>query len=308
MATFRATMPELLETRLRRVYINNYGRTPSQWEKIANIESSTQAHEDTIRVAGLGLLVLKPEGTPVSYDDPVQGTRKRVVHQTYALGFRVTMEMMDDEQYNVIEKMPADLGDATREHKEILFWSMFNDAFAGATFSEVDPGGSAIPLCGTHTFLRSGTAGSTFANFLSPTVALGVSGIESALTKFQLTPNESGRYIQIRPEWLVVHNNEAHKAYQLLETEKEPYTNENQVSTVRSSRTGLKPLETPYLTDTDSWFLVSPKSQHQIKWYNRMKVAFSRDKDAQTKDALFDAMYRASVTWDDWRGVVGSGA
>ena len=305
MATFRATMPELLETRLKRVYLNNYSRIPSLWEKIANIESSTQSHEDTIRVAGLGLLVLKPEGTPVTYDDPVQGTRKRAVHQTYALGFRVTMEMMDDEQYNVIEKMPADLADATREHKEILFWSIFNDAFAGSTFTDAD---GTTALCASHTLLRSGTAGSTFSNFLSPTVALSVSGLESIMTKFALTPNESGRYVQLRGQYLVIHPNESHKAYQLLETTKEPFTNENQENTVKTSRSGLTPLETPYLTDTDAYFVVSPKSQHRMIWYNRMKVTFGRDKDAQTKDAMFDAMYRASVTWDDWRGVVGSGA
>jgi len=304
MATFRNLMPELLETRLKTVYFNNYNLIAPLFSQVANITGSSKAFEDTVRVAGLGALALKPEGTPISYDDPVQGTRKRVVHETYALGFRVTMEMMDDEQYNVIDRMPADLGDATREHKEILFWGIFNDAFDGNTYTDAD---GATALCASHTLLKStGAAGAAFENQLNPGVALSVSGMEAMLDKFKLTPNESGRYIQISPSTLLVHTENSHLAHQLLNTEKEPFTADNQVSTVNSSRTGISPLEVPYLTDTDAWFFVAPKNQHTFTWYNRMGVAFSNSKDSQTKDALFDVMYRASVTWDDWRGVVGS--
>ena len=72
---------------------------------------STKAFEDGMRVSALGSFATKPEGTPVGFDDPISGTRVRTVHTTYALGFRVTMEMKEDDLFNIIEQMPADLGD-----------------------------------------------------------------------------------------------------------------------------------------------------------------------------------------------------
>jgi phage major head subunit gpT-like protein len=292
-------VPELLEKRMRRVYFNEYRMIAPIYTKIANVIKSGQAHEDVIDVSGLGTLALKPEGTPISYDDPVQGTRKRTVHSTYALGFRVTMECQQDELYGIINRMPSDLGDATRDHKERIFFGILNGAF-GTTITGLD----GLALCSTaHTLLKD-TA--TVSNMASPGVELGVTGLEAALTNFSLTVNHSNRYINITPQHLVIHPNEQHNAVQLLKTQKEPFTAENQVSTVSTSQTGITDIQSPYLTDTDAWFVVSGKKQHTLIWYDRMPVTFSNSKDSQTKDSLFDAMYRASVTFDDWRGVYGS--
>ena len=299
MATFRATAPELLEKRCRRVYFNEYRMIKPIYTKVANIIKSSAAFEDVVDMSGVGTLRTKHEGTPVSYDDPIQGTRKRTVHVTYALGFRVTMEMQQDERFGIINRMPADLGDATRDHKERIFFGVFNGAF-GTTITGLD----GLALCSSaHTLLKS-TA--TASNIASPGVALSVSGLESALTNFSLTVNDSARYVSLTPSMLLVHPNEAHNVVQLLKTQKEPFTAENQVSTVSTSQTGVTDLQSPYLTDTDAWFLLSSKRQHQVIWYDRMPVTFSNSKDSQTKDSLFDALYRASVTFDGWRGVYGS--
>jgi phage major head subunit gpT-like protein len=304
MASFRAAFAELLEPRLRKVYFNQYKMEPLLYPMLANVISSKRAHEDTIKVSGLGVMTQKAEGTPISYTDPVQGARKRVVHVTYALGFRVTMEMQQDDLYNIIDKMPADLGDATKDHQENLFWGIFNDAFAGAVHTGLD----TAALCTTaHVLLKPKPGGAVSdSNQVSPGVALSVTGLETAITQMRLTLNESGRQTPIRPSKLVIHSNNAHEAFRLLETVTEPHTAENQLNSVATSRTGITPLDVPYLTDTDAWFIVAPKNQHSLIWYKRMGNTFSRGGDSQTKDALFDAMYRASVTFDDWRGVVGS--
>lgn len=300
MATFRATAPELLERRLRRVYFNEYRMIGPIFTKIANVIKSTMAHEDTIKVSGLGNLSLKPEGQPIAFDDPIQGTRKRVVHATYALGFRVTMEMQQDELYNVIDRMPADLGDATRDHKERLFFNLFNNGFVTTATTGLE--GEAM-FSTTHAQLKTAN---TSSNSASPGVALSVTGLEDALTNFSLTVNESGRQVSLTPTQLLVHPNEQHNVVQLLKTQKEPFTAENQVSTVSTSETGIVDVQSPYLTDTDAWFMLTSKRQHSVIWYDRMPVTFDNSKDANTKDSLFDAMYRASATFDDWRGTYGS--
>lgn len=300
MATTRFLAPELLEPDMKRIFFNRLTMQPPMFQNAFNIETSTKAFEDFLRFAGLGTFALKPEGTPVSYDDPVQGERVRTVHVTYALGFRVTMEMMDDDQHGIINRMPADLGDSAADHRENLAWGLFNDAFAGATYQGFD----GQPLCDTaHTNLKSGGPQD---NTVNPAVALSVSGIQSALINMRTTTNESDRFIQLRPRTLLIHPEEEFNAAQLLESDRIPGSADNDINSIRSSRIGVTPLVTPYLTDTDAWWILAEKSQHTVTWFNRKAVTMERSRDAQTKDALFDAHYRASVAFYDWRGVVGS--
>jgi hypothetical protein len=305
MATTTSLLPEVLEPWVTDIFFNEYALLPTIYDQLLNIVPSTRAMEDTFQVAGVGTFVLKPEGTPINYDDPVQSLRKRVVHSTYSLGFRVTMEMQDDDQHGIIAKMPGDLGTSARDHKERLGHEIFNDAFAGATYTGIPDGANArLALCAaTHTLLKTGA---TASNLLAPAVALTVSGLEAAVTNFRLTVDENGRQIVLQPRTVFTHPNEEFNAAQILDSSQEPFTGDNQINSVQGSRLGLTHLQSPYLTDTDNWFLMADKSQHSLKWYNRMELTFDRSKASQTKDSLYDAMYRASVTFDDWRGIVGS--
>jgi phage major head subunit gpT-like protein len=304
MAT-TSTLPEGLEVWATKVFFDEYNMLPTIWDQLLNVVPSKLAFEDTWQASGLGTFTLKPEGTPISYSDPVQSLRKRVVHSTYALGFRATMELMADEQYGIIKRMPQDLGKSAADHRERLAHGLFNTAFVNTTHTGLPEGDTTRrQLCVQHTQLNGGT----YSNALAPAVALSVSGLESAVTNMRLTVDENGRQIVVNPSVVFTHPNEEFNAAQLLDSTQEPFTSDNQVNATSSSRLGVRHMQSPYLTSTTAWFLLSDKSGHDLKWYDRMPVTFERDKDSQTKDALFDAMYRASVTFDDWRGVVGSNA
>ena len=271
-----------------------------QFTRVFNVLKSNKAHEDVIDASGMGSLAVKNEGTPIGYDDPVQGARKRVTHTVYALGFRVTMEMQDDDQYNIISRMPKDLANATRDHQENLAWGVFNTGFVATTHVGLD----GLALFSTaHPSLK---AGANQSNMLSPGVALSQTGIETLITRARLMKDHSDRFTPVTVSTLIIHPNDDHEAHRLLETDKEPHTADNTVNAIRSSRTGISPISVPYLTDTDAWFMVAKKSQHSVIWYRRKGITFSRSKDAHTKDSLFDVMYRSSVTFDDWRGIWGS--
>lgn len=297
MATFTTILPELLEPFVTRIFFKQFQQLELLYPQLFSVVPSKRAFEDTFAVSPLGTFALKPEGTPISYDDPVQGARKRVVMQTFALGFRVTMEMMDDDQHNIISQMPADLGDSGRDHQENLAWAVLNTGF-----TNVPAGLDSLGLWNTaHVHLK---AGGPSSNSLSPGVAMSVAGVEAAVTNFELTQDESGRQIRVSPTMIVIHPNERFNTVRVLESTQEPSTANNAVNPV--NRLGLNVLRVPYLTDTDAWSMWGSKSQHSLTWYDRMEMNFSRNKDAQTKDSLFDGMYRAQVTFDDWRGTVGS--
>lgn len=296
---FRGTLPEVYEARQAEMLFKGYTMQPTTYTKVFNVESSKKAYEDWFEVTGLGQFRLKPEGTPVSYDDPVQGTRRRIVHSTYALGVRESMEAIADEQYDLLDQYPRDLGEAAREHDEIIAWTLFNSATDATNY----PTGDGLALASTaHTIYKPKGATTTYSNLASPGVALSTTGLEAALTSMKLTKSREDRFIPLEPSFLVINPTLDHLAHQLLNTEKEAFTNENQVSTVARSRTGIMPVSTPYITDTDDWALVSKKSQHKLCFYVRQKLTFDTNRDGQTKDVLVDAVKRNSVVAKDWRG------
>jgi hypothetical protein len=305
MATFRTNLPEVFEAREAELFFKEFEMDPLLYPMVFNITPSNKAYEDAFRVSALGTFRLKAEGAPVSYDDPVQGVRRRVVHSTFALGFRVTMEAQMDAQYDVIDRMPGDLADSARNHQENLAWGLFNDAFAGATHTGLD----TLSLVNTaHTMLKPPTPGTTLSNEISPGVALSTTGLEAALTRMRTTQDEQGRQIgqTIRPKMLIVPPDLEHIAATLLQTDKIVDSTDNNINTVATSRTGVTDFVVPFLTDTDNWFLVADKRKHGITWYNRMELTTDNGRDTQTKDRLFDAMYRSSIAIREWRGVIGS--
>lgn len=304
MATFTGLAPELLEAREKDIFFKRYSMQPTKYTELFETRPSNKAYEDRMRVAGLGRLATKPEGTPVAFDDPVQGARSRIVHQTYALGFRVTMEMQQDELFGIINQMPADLGDSARDHQERLAWDVINDGFAGNRHTIMADGVAAGALFATnHTALKSGDVQS---NSLSPAVALGTTGLESIMTLASTTLSEEGRYIDLSQAVLLIHPNNQHQAYVLLNTEFKPGSSDNDRSTVVSTRSGLRPLQVPYLTNTDGWSIHSGPGQNSLKYNDRHGLEFRRGEDSDTFDQKFYAFYRASAQVDEWRGNWGS--
>ena len=300
MATFTGLLPELLEAREKQIFFKGFESAPSLYPQLFEVRPSNKAYEDRMRVAGLGRLALKPEGTPVAFDDPVQGARSRVVHQTYALGFRVTMEMWEDELFGIIQQMPADLGDSARDHQERLAWDVINDGSAGARHTVLDDQVAGAALFATnHTALKSGDVQS---NTLAPAVALSQTGLEDIMTMASTTLSEEGRFIMLQQAVLLIHPELQHRAYELLETEFKPNSSDNSRNTVFKSRSGMVPLEVPYLTNTDGWSVHAAKGKNSLKYNDRHGLDFTRGDDSDTFDQKYYAFYRASVQVDEWRG------
>lgn len=310
MGTFTFNHPELLERDEKLIFFKSFDQQELQFPLLFDMLTSTKGYEDGMRVAGLGTFHTKPEGTPFGFDDPVSGIRVRNVHTVFGLGFRITMEMADDDQHDIMSQMPADLGDAARDHMERLAWSLVNDAFAGTTYTGLAGGtGTAEQLCiSTHSNLKTGT---TQSNILNPPVALSVTGLESIMNQASTTTSDEDRFINMEQSMLIYHPNLQHQAHVLLNTEFRPGGSDNDRSTVVSSRSGIAPARAqgvPYLTSTTAWFLSAPKGQNDLRWYDRKKLTFERAKDSDTLDQKFYAYYRALVCFFEWRGFWGSNA
>ena len=301
MVTFRTNAPDVFEAREARLFFAEYSQDEPLYKQLFNMLTSAKAYEDAFRMSGLGTFVAKAEGTPVTYSDPVQGARRRTVHTTYALGFRVTMEAEADAQYDVIDRQPGDLAESAKDHQETLAWAALEDTFDGTTYTGLD----ALSLVSTvHTTLRPEIG--TLSNELSPGIALSETGLENALQNLKNTQDENGRRIGngLRADKLIVPTDLMHTAMKLLKTEKKVGSGDNDISVVTSSQSGITDMTSPHIADANDWWLTANK--HGLNWYTRMELTTDSGRDNSTKDRYFDAMYRASIMLTDWRGLVGS--
>jgi hypothetical protein len=310
MATFRGLLPETLEPFVNTIYFKTLKQIKLLYPEIFANKPTGLAFVDEFSVAGLGRFVQKPEGTPAAFSDPVQGDRRRTLVLTWALGFRVTMEMREDEQHGIVAKMPADLAESARDSQDRLAWGLINVAFTAAddTANTCLPEGDGTrrSLFDTgHVPLRN--PGATQTNRLNPGVALGTAGMETALTIFRTQQGEEERFVNVEPNKLLIHPDNEFVAVQLLDSDKEVNTAENQVNAVSRARLGLSVCQSPYITDTDSWSLWNT-AKSPADWISRKALTGpQRSTDSQSFDSIYISHYRAAVQYNgNWRAAVGS--
>src|SRR5689334_17624464 len=109
-----APFGRLLEPGLRKIFMETYTEVPEQYSKIFNVQNSNKAIETDLRMTGFGLWDKKDSAGMVQYQDTVDPLALQYVHEEFASGFTVERKLIDDEQYNQINKMSAALARAAR--------------------------------------------------------------------------------------------------------------------------------------------------------------------------------------------------
>jgi len=304
MTTFSANFAEAMETRAKEWFFKNLTQMDLMFPKLFNRRPSTKRFEDRIRAAGFGTFQTKNEGGPLAFDDPIEGVRRRSTHTVFGLGYRATWEAIEDDQWDILDQMPADLGDALRVHMENIAWGLENDGYTGNTFTGLD----GLSLYSTaHTSIRPGLA--TQSNSLAPAVALSVPGLESALITARTTLSEEGRPVVVQLRKLLYHPNLLNTAFVVLQTQYRPGSADNDLSPVWTTHTGITPVEdqgVPYLTSQSAWSVHTEGRKEALIWYDRALPFFERGRDAVTFDQLHWAAYRAHPAIGEWRGHIGS--
>lgn len=290
----RSTFNKAVVPGLFAFMINGYKKASaaSQWKQICSLRTSKRAYEEAAYAAGLGLFIHKPEGTPIAYDDMAQGPTKRWVHKTYALGAKITEELIDDSLYPEIptdmKSLTGELGRSADETFEILVWDMLNNGTATTNHTAAD--GLAL-FSGSHTYID----GSTWSNLLSPAADLSATALQTAIDNFELIKDEVGRYQVLKANRIIVHPNNAWKAKELLNSAYDPESSNNAINTLKERN--LRLIVSPYYTDTDAFTLMAEPANEisGIIAFNRRKLTYAQDGDFETGDAKFKGSFRFSV-------------
>lgn len=305
MATSTGGFSALLAPGLFDVMFNEIDAQPNQWIPVLNVETSERAYEEELKVAGLGPMVAKPEGTNTSFDDPLISGKVRYTHSSYGLGFRITREMYDDDLYNIMEGMSAELGRSAAYKVEVDAWAPFNNAFS-SSYTGID----GLALCHvSHTRLDGGAV---IANKPSTDVDFSYTSYQAALDHFKNLKDDRGRPIVMSPALLIIDPSFEWTAREVLQSEYKPYTSNNEINPLKGEISENGYLTCRYLTDSDSWFLVAPPKKrkrsggHDVKFFWRTRPETANGDDFLSGDALFKIFARYSKGFAEWRGVYGS--
>ena len=294
MTVLRANFGALMSPGLKTVFFNRYNEKQPQFENIFNINKSDRQFEVTQGVTAFGLVPEKPEGRGVQYDDPIQGYNNTYQHLTYALGYRLTSEAYEDDQYKMLgPKMSKMLGKSCNVTREILATGILNNGFG-----DVGPDGVSL-FNAAHPLEAGGSAGN---RPLTP-VALSQTSLQSALTSFRRSVDGRGLLIDLKPRYLVVPPELEFYARELIGSELKPDSQNNNINAVMGSL-DIQVLD--YLSNPTAWFLTSDKEEHSLQWFNRRPVSWHDATDFDTDDAKYKVDWRSSVGYDDYRGVYGN--
>ena len=280
---------ELLWPGIREIWGNSYNDYEPLYSQIFTQMRSDKAFEKMQGVTGLPLAAVKEQGAAVTFLDPYQGFQKEYVHVTYALGAAVTREMYDDDQYNYINSLPRMLARSMRQTEETLHFNVLNNAFT-ATITGADGvsmANASHPLVG----------GGTFSNMPATASDLTQSAIEQAFTDIMNFVDDQSLKIRVMPKTLVIGTALWAVAEKIMGTDRAVGSADNDVNPVRGR---MKILVSPYITDTDAWFVVTDAPNGLITMLRR-DAEVERDNEFSTQNLQFLTTKRWSQSWTDPR-------
>lgn len=275
-----------------------YDEYPMEYGEIFDMERSEQNFEEDVNVHGFGLAPVKPEGQSVSYDDMAQGFLKRYTHITYALGFIITREQIEDNLYmKLAEQRSKALAFSMRQTKENVGANVlnrgFNNAYTGADGLEL------------FSSVHKKSKGGTFRNELATPADLSEAALEQACIDIMKFDNDAGLTISIMPRKMIIPVDLCFEAERILKSNLQNDTANNAINALRSK--GVLPegfVVNHYLTDTDAWF-IKTNCPDGMKHFQRRDMSIDNDTDFDSENMKFKASERFSMGWTDPRGMFG---
>jgi hypothetical protein len=292
--------PKLLWPGVKKVWGYTYDEWKAQWPDLVDEVTSDKNYEEYVQVAGFGLPQVKAQSQAIAYDTEQQGAVTRLTNVTYALGYLVTMEELQDNLYvEISSRRAAANARSMRLGKEYVVANMYNRAFNNAF-----PGGDSVSLCNTsHPMVFGGVQ----SNIPNVSVDLSEASIEDSVISIMGLLDDRGLPAHIMPESLHVARNEYFNAHRILDSDYQNDTANNAVNVIKQQTIFPKGIKMNiYFSSARPWFIRTMIDAGEgLIYQERMAVSFSKDNDYDTKNLKAGSVERYTVGWGDWRAIWG---
>lgn len=292
----RSAHPDALWPGVKAWFGLEYDKVPATWSKIFEKMSSTKFQERIAEGTTFGLAPTKTETAPIQYDSDAEGYVAIFQHVVYGLGYIVTQEELEDNQYQeVSQARSANLAWSMRTTAEFVHANVLNRGFDSNY-----PIGDGQPLFSASHPTLSGNQSNllTAADFSE-------AAMEDATKAVWRLQNNRGFPINGGVKRVIINPEDAFTVTRVLNSVLRSGTNNNDINALNAM--GIVPdvVVDKYLTDTDSWYVQTDVPNGLISMWRR-DVTLSKDNDFDTENAKAKATMRFSAGAADWRATLGN--
>ncbi len=272
------------------------------WSRIVDVHSSDKQFEKFQGITNYGLAGVKDQGAGIPYRDKFQGFPREIINVFYGIGSTITYEMMRYDQYDKFQKIPQQLAQSVRKTEETVVANLLNNGFSTATNPTLTADNLSL-FNSAH--LLVGSSGSTQRNTPATASDLSQTALEQMYIDVSRFVDDNGLPIVITPQKLIVPMESQHLARKILGTEYEVGSGNNTINPVSTARMPLELIQSPWLTDTDAWFVKTNEADGLV-FTNVDEVILDRDNDFDTKNLKFSAIRGFGVGAVNYLGYYGS--
>lgn len=290
----RANHPQDLWPGVKAHFGNSYKEHTPEWSQIFSKETSDKYQERVVEATTFGLAPVKAEGASLQYDVDQEGYTSTFTHVVYGLGYAVTREEIEDNQYaEVSNRRARNLAFSLRTTAEIIHANVLNTAFSAT-------GGDGVAqFSASHPTMSGNQSNLLTAADLSET------SIEDGLKALMQARNSRGLRVALRAQRLIIPTDETFNAQRILKSELRVGTSNNDINAIRAMGAIPEITVNHYLTDSDAWFLQTDVPEGFLSYWRR-EVALEKDNDFDTENAKAKATMRFACGIADWRAAWGS--
>jgi hypothetical protein len=260
---------------------------------------SDKQYEERMGMVGMGVAVVKPEGSPVQYGDMQQGFIRRTNNVVLLWVCKYPWKRLKIVFTTLSSTKPVNC--RARCILQSRFLRLTSSITVTARLLLILDG---QPLFSTA-HLRKG--GGTYANRLAAGIDLSELALETIYTNTMANRDERGNLSPLMTQTLVVPPSLKHQALRLTKSDRQAETANNAINAIVTNGTVKNVVENPFLTDSDAFFMTTdiPGAMGLI-YQERKALNFDQDKDADTFNAKFLASERYNFDVVDVRCVYGS--
>lgn len=296
MAVMQSTdLPKTLEIRYRKCFFEAYSIKKEQFRSVFNVDNSKKAKEEEIGVAGAGAWKKRETGLePVPYDSLVPEYDRTYIHDEYVQGMKCERKWIDDEQYQLGDKIAKSIGRGGKILVEQTAATVLDNGF---TVNGYD----TVPLFSdSHPIPKPVSSGQVGDNLLT-SAPLSEANMRLALLLLEHQPAPEGFEIKAKGSRAVVPTDLQFTCAAILTSNLKPGTDYNDKNVLQSI---VSMFVYDWLVSQTNWF-VQDESLNELTFYWRVKPEFERDKEFDTWAYKYKGYLRFSCGYSNWRGWVG---
>lgn len=265
------------------------------WRNLVTVETSEKHREEMVQNNGFGMAAIKEQAASIGYDTTSQGGTATATHIVYGLGFIVTREAIEDNQY---EKLATGRAKALKRSmvltKNTVVANWFNRGFD----TVYSVGTESKPLFSAS---HSSSAGS-WSNLLGTPADLSEAALEDLVIQVGGATDDRGNKIALRAMMLCIPRQLEFEAERILKSTLQNDSANNAINALRSTGTLPGGVKVNYFfTDADAWFIKTDVPEAGLTLFQRRELELTKDNEFGTENALAKATERYSVQIGDKR-------